>query len=98
MTGPNEHGRSLKPYRPIKPLGPDKKLMPTSTRDPGHAKFKDMPGQLTLDDMGAIGLPEESSPPKSPRAAAAGDYDAASYRAGPILRALPRSVLLNGPG
>jgi hypothetical protein len=65
--------RKLKPHSPIKPLDPDKPLMPTRISEPGHAKFRDMPGQLTLEDMGAIEVPDESSPPKSPRAAAAGD-------------------------
>ena len=51
-------GNRLKSPEKIKPLDPDKPLMPTSLREPGHAKFRDTPGQLTLDDMGAIELPE----------------------------------------
>ena len=51
----------LYPVEKIKPLDPDKPLMPTRLTEPGHAKFKDIPGQLTLDDMGAIELPGEEA-------------------------------------
>ena len=50
--------RQLYPLEVFKPLDPDKPLAPYR---PAKLKAfdKDMPGQLTLDDMGAIELPEE---------------------------------------
>ena len=49
--------KPLKPPVKIRPLDPDKPLMPT--RSPALKAFdKNMPGQLTLDQMGAIELPE----------------------------------------
>lgn len=52
-------GQPLKLYPPekIKPLDPGKPLAPYRA-PPLKAFDRDMPGQLTLDDMGAIELPE----------------------------------------
>lgn len=55
-----EPGQPLKLYPPerIRPLDPDKPLAPY--RIPPLKPFdRDMPGQLTLDDRGAIELPGE---------------------------------------
>ena len=55
---PAKPGQPLKLYPPehIKPLDPGKPLAPYSV--PRLRAFdRDMPGQLTLDDMGAIELP-----------------------------------------
>ena len=50
----------LYPVEKIKPPDPDKPLCPT--RVPPLKPFdRDMPGQLTLDDMGAIELPGSSA-------------------------------------
>jgi hypothetical protein len=48
----------LKPLPKIKPLPEGKKLAPCHVPDPPASKFTDIPGQLTLEDMGAIELPE----------------------------------------
>lgn len=57
-TGPGTPANRLRPVERFRPLNPDKPLAPTRV-PPLKAFDPDMPGQLTLDDMGAIELPEE---------------------------------------
>ena len=47
-------GKRLKDQPKIKPLDPGKPLAPYHVPAPPAAKFKDIPGQLSLEDMGVI--------------------------------------------
>jgi hypothetical protein len=58
-TKPGEARHRLSPVEKFKPLDPSKPLAPYHLAAPGHAKFKDIPGRLTLEDMGMISSNEE---------------------------------------
>jgi hypothetical protein len=55
----------LLPRVKFTPLDPGEPLMPTRAAVIPPGKFRDIPGQMTLDQMGAIELPEDDNEPHS---------------------------------